>query len=283
MDAREFLGLLPGEGPDRWQLPIVKGLTTRGGFLFGGVALGAALYALEQSSGRAAVWASAQYLSYAQPGETLTIDVETFVAGHQVTQAQAVCRADGRTILTVNAALGHRPMEVEGQWERMPEVPGPAECPPRLRPDGGDGHIDSFLDQRLVKARAWDELTGERGDGQAIMWSRIVPLGTQFDAAGLAILGDFVPMGVGQALGTLTSGNSLDNSLRICRLVPTEWVLLDIRVHAVARGFGHGLVHMFAEDGTLLATASQSCIVRNWNTSNVGSRPSRGLTPKETS
>jgi acyl-CoA thioesterase len=41
-------------------------------------------------------------------------------------------------------------------------------------------------------------------------------------------------------------------------------VLLDIRVHAVERGFGHGLVHMFAEDGTLLATASQSCIVRFW-------------------
>jgi len=44
--------------------------------------------------------------------------------------------------------------------------------------------------------------------------------------------------------------------------VPTEWVLLDIHVHAVERGFGHGLVHMFAEDGTLLATASQSCIIR---------------------
>ena len=53
------------------------------------------------------------------------------------------------------------------------------------------------------------------------------------------------------------------------RLVPTEWVLLDIRVHAVERGFGHGLVHMFAEDGTLLATASQSCIVRFWK----GERP----------
>jgi acyl-CoA thioesterase len=35
-------------------------------------------------------------------------------------------------------------------------------------------------------------------------------------------------------------------------------------VHGVERGFGHGLVHMFAEDGTLLATASQSCIVRFW-------------------
>ncbi|MEZ5219887.1 MAG: thioesterase family protein [Ilumatobacteraceae bacterium] len=59
-------------------------------------------------------------------------------------------------------------------------------------------------------------------------------------------------------------GNSLDNTLRLVHLVPTEWVLLDIRVHAVERGFGHGLVHMFAEDGTLLATASQSCIVRFW-------------------
>jgi acyl-CoA thioesterase len=44
--------------------------------------------------------------------------------------------------------------------------------------------------------------------------------------------------------------------------VPTTWVLLDIRIHGVARGFGHGLVNMFAEDGTLMATASQSCIVR---------------------
>ena len=84
------------------------------------------------------------------------------------------------------------------------------------------------------------------------------------DGAALAVLGDFVPMGVGQALGVRGGGNSLDNTLRIVDLVPTEWVLLDIRVHAVERGFGHGLVHMFAEDGTLLATASQSCIVRYW-------------------
>jgi acyl-CoA thioesterase len=52
--------------------------------------------------------------------------------------------------------------------------------------------------------------------------------------------------------------------LRVMNLVPTTWVLLDIRVQGVARGFGHGLVHMFAEDGTLMATASQSCIVRMW-------------------
>ena len=70
-------------------------------------------------------------------------------------------------------------------------------------------------------------------------------------------------------------GNSLDNTLRIVDLVPTDWVLMDIRIHAVERGFGHGLVHMFAEDGTLLATASQSCIVRYWAEPTGGRGPSR--------
>jgi predicted transcriptional regulator len=40
-------------------------------------------------------------------------------------------------------------------------------------------------------------------------------------------------------------------------------VLADVRVHAIADGFGHGLVHLWAEDGTLLGTASQSTIVRS--------------------
>jgi acyl-CoA thioesterase len=39
-------------------------------------------------------------------------------------------------------------------------------------------------------------------------------------------------------------------------------VHLDIRVQAVADGHGHGLVHLWAEDGTLLGTASQTTVVR---------------------
>jgi len=52
--------------------------------------------------------------------------------------------------------------------------------------------------------------------------------------------------------------------LRVARLVPTEWVLCDIHIHALAHGFGQGLAHLWAEDGTLLATASQSISVRRW-------------------
>jgi acyl-CoA thioesterase len=88
-------------------------------------------------------------------------------------------------------------------------------------------------------------------------------------AAALAILGDYVPFGVGQALGVMAGGNSLDNTLRVAKVVPTDWVLVDIRVHAVSNGFGHGLVHLWAVDGTLLATASQSCIVRFWKPEHI--------------
>ncbi len=269
MDTRSFLGLRQSHNPFRWSMEVTSGLSTHGGFLFGGCGLGAAIAAMEGTSGRSTIWATAQYLSYAKPGEVLDVDVTLAVEGHQMTQARAVCHVGNREILTVNAALGHRPMDAVGQWERMPDVPGPEGCGRRRHRLPVDGTINERLEQRLVKGRDLDELEGEPGDGQTLMWARIPDVIEGVDAATLAVLGDFLPMGVGQALGRRGGGNSLDNTLRVVHLVPTEWVLLDIRVHAVERGFGHGLVHMFAEDGTLLATASQSCIVRFWK----GERP----------
>ena len=118
--------------------------------------------------------------------------------------------------------------------------------------------IVSRLEQRLATGRSLADLDGTPGSGQTLLWARIPEVSHGVDGASLAVLGDFVPMGVGQGLGIRGGGNSLDNTLRIVHLVPTEWVLLDIRVQAVERGFGHGLVHMFTEDGTLLATASQT-------------------------
>ena len=94
------------------------------------------------------------------------------------------------------------------------------------------------------------------------MWARIPDVIADVGVVTLTILGDLVPMGLGQSLGRRGGGNSLDNTLRVGRMVPTDWVLMDIRVHAVERGFGHDLVDMFAEDGTLLAMASQSVIAR---------------------
>jgi acyl-CoA thioesterase-2 len=264
MDSRAFLDLRPSHNPYRWSLPVTRLLTTGGGFLFGGCALGAAISALEQTSGRKCVWATGQYLSYSKPDDVMDIDVTIAVEGHQITQARAVCHVGTREILTVNAALGHRDTELAGQWEQMPDVPAPEDCKEREWRIPATGTINERLEQRMVKGRSLSSLDGTHGDGRTRLWARIPGVIDGVDAATLAILGDFVPMAVGQALGIRGGGNSLDNTLRVARLVPTEWVLLDIRVHAVDRGFGHGLVQMFAEDGTLMATASQSCIVRLW-------------------
>jgi acyl-CoA thioesterase len=78
------------------------------------------------------------------------------------------------------------------------------------------------------------------------------------------VLGDFVPMGLGMAITSEINSNSLDNTIRVMNIVPTKWVLADVRIEAVARGFGHGHIYLWAEDGTLMATASQSAMIRPW-------------------
>ncbi|MDP5108252.1 MAG: thioesterase family protein, partial [Ilumatobacteraceae bacterium] len=205
-----------------------------------------------------------QYLSYARPGEVMDIDVTVSVSGHQMTQARAVCHVGEREILTVNAALGDRPLDMHGQFETMPVVPTPDDCPLFIHRGLQEGSINERIEKRLVKGRQIATLDKTVGDGQTLMWARIPGVIQGVDASALAVLGDYIPLGVSQAMGIRGGGNSLDNTLRVVRLVPTEWVLLDIRIHAIDRGFAHGLVHMFAENGTLMATASQSCIVRFW-------------------
>ena len=85
MDAREFLGLEATHNPHRWVLPIEPRVCTGHSFLFGGCGLGAAIAALEGTTGRPVVWAAAQYLSYAHPPEKMDIDVVLSVNGKHTT------------------------------------------------------------------------------------------------------------------------------------------------------------------------------------------------------
>ena len=266
MDACEFLGLRRTEQPNRFELPVEQALCTLGGFLFGGAALGALITAMELTTSRPVAWATAQYLSFATPPSTLSIELTVPSSGHRLSQARATGAVDGTEILTVLAALGSRPNDAEGTWAAYPDdVPSPDECGPReMRSHHFRGEsVMSPFDQRLAVGRNPFELDGEPGDGNAALWVRL-PDGLEMSAATLAILGDFVPFGIGQALGVGAGGTSLDNTLRVHRLVPTEWVLVDIFVHAVGNGFAHGRVRLWAEDRTLLAIASQSAIVRFW-------------------
>src|SRR5262245_1138998 len=264
MDAREFIGLEPTHNPHRWVLPVTPAVCTGGGFLFGGCGLAAAIAALEGTTGRPTVWAASQYLSFARPPEKMDVDVTIAAEGRQVTQARAVAHVVDREILTVNAALGERPLDASGQWEEMPNVPPPDDCAPRGYRNPREDSIMQRLDMRLADGRDFRDFDGTSGSGRSALWARL-PEVLDMSAGTLAVLGDYVPFGVGQALGQMAGGTSIDNTLRVACLVPTEWVLLDIQVHTIQNGFGHGLVHLWSEDGTLLAIASQSCIVRFWS------------------
>jgi acyl-CoA thioesterase-2 len=281
VDALRFFGLARADDdPDLWYLPVVPALCSGRGTLFGGCGLGAAIEALERTTGRPLVWATAQYLSYARPPSVVDIAITEVVRGHRSSQARAIARVDGEEIFTVNGALGTRNFALSGSWAIRPDVPSPRTSPPRETMPRHQGTIMDRLEMRLAAGRNFQALPGPPGDGRSALWVHLP--GLDMSAAALAIVGDFVPFGVGQALGERAGGNSLDNTLRVVTRHPTEWILADVRIHAVDHGFGHGLVHLWAEDGTLLGTASQSAIVRkhrDWDEDDRAAETGRDLTP----
>jgi acyl-CoA thioesterase-2 len=260
MGLHASLDLSATHVPSRWVLPVDPSLCTQTGHLFGGAALGACLLALERFTERTTVWATGQYLSFAEAAQVLDIDVRVAEAGRRITQARAVGHVGEREVLTVNAALSEPPTEVPRQWAGMPEVPPPGDCLPLGFAWPGQSLVGGF-DTRIALGNDATDLDGRPGDGRSALWLGL-PDDEEVSVASLAVLGDGLSFGLSQLLGRPIQARGLDNTLRICRLRPTRWVLLDIYALAVDLSLGHGAMHLWAEDGTLLATTSQTCVVR---------------------
>ncbi len=265
MAASSFFALEKTHNPNRFYLPVAENLCVgRQGrkFLFGGVGLAAAIAAMESTTDRRLVWTTAQYLSFARPGEIMDLDVVVPVTGKYNSQARVIAHIGDREILTANAALGAREGEVSLQWAEMPVVPDPEECPPITLWEKRGG-LHARMDGRLVKGHYDNmhapDISGD--DGHVMFWIRFKE-SAHISSDLLAIIADYVPSAMRSALGRDAGANSLDNTLRIRRLVQTEWVLCDIRIHGVHSGFMHGGMLIFSECGELMALASQSGIVR---------------------
>jgi acyl-CoA thioesterase len=67
-----------------------------------------------------------------------------------------------------------------------------------------------------------------------------------------------VPLSVAHGVGVVAGGISLDNTIRIGASVPTEWVLVDLRAPPGDRRLRPRIAHVWSPEGRLLATASQS-------------------------
>ena len=58
-------------------------------------------------------------------------------------------------------------------------------------------------------------------------------------------------MGISMASGENLSSNSLDNTLRVLDVSPTDHYLLKIEAAGIGHGFGHGQIRIWGYDGRL--------------------------------
>ncbi len=265
--STDFLNLDRHGDTDRWSLPLTPALSGGGGSLFGGAGLAAGIQAIERTTGRPAVWATGQYIARTQPGEVMDLEVTIPSQGYTVSQGRMVGHVGDREIITVLAAVGERPELSRAIWATPVDVPGPEECSPLERSFGEDGDEESM--HRHVDVRVARGMFGfvdggtPSGDERTTIWARMP--GVQNDPGALAIMADYGPSALGNALAKQTSCTSIDNTIRFADPAGSDgaWVQLDNQIEFVGNGFAHGTTLMWSQGGRLLAVASQSMIVRS--------------------
>jgi len=259
MDAASYLGLERlGEG--RFDVRLGPQLVTPGDFLYGGCGLSLCVEALEQATGAPLRWASCQFVSYAELGDRLELEVTIAAAGRRVTQARVTASCDGREVFAAMGALGEGSFSTPGLLA-PPDVPAPLDCAPRRSDAELGDSLFSRLESRQAVGRGWDGLDGSPGGTRIATWLRLPEITTS-SAAVLAIFSDHVAGGITQVTGQQMTSRSLDNTLRTCAHPPTEWVLVDVGIEACVDGFVQGQAHLWSEDGRLLGTASQTQTAR---------------------
>lgn len=254
---------------DEWVLPIVPAIANLGGSIYGGAALGASVDLVEHLTGSTVRWATTRFLTSPSVGDPLVLVHRADVVGRRTSHWTVVGEVDGVPAFETMVVVGDgdtRPRAIHGSWRAMPDVPRPEDAAPIPWRDrfANWEDLESFAIARTERrpalgSRPWTGASG--GTGRIAFWSKLTTGGTS-SPAGLAWLADCVAAAIGPAVGELSRATSLDNTIRYAELVDSEWVLVDVHAAAARDGYAYGEVDLFAEDGTLLATGSQTCLVR---------------------
>ena len=252
-----WLGLERGsEG--HWSFELTPPLSRMDGKLYGGTGIAVTVAALEAETAGDTLWATTQFVGSAEIGERIDCHVEVLAKGRRTSQVRLTATVDDRLVFAAIGATGaHREGPVEMQVGAMPDVPGPDEAQSWGHAwRGGEIPRIGWLLLAEVKEVALE-------NGRFASWARMRDQ-TQSRAT-LSFLADLVPSAVVRAAGFMGAGTSLDNSMRFGHFVDTEWVLVDFDPWFATGGYLHGGARLWAEDGTLLAYASQTASAMVWD------------------
>jgi acyl-CoA thioesterase len=256
---RTFLGLEMDDRAREGVLPVSERVRTPDGRLYGGAMLAVAITAMETATARRIVWATTQFAASAPHGTRIEVAVEELARGGRSSQVLVrASTADGAMFTALGATGEERPDGFTARYLAMPDVPTPEECPPLLPPAIGE--------ERGYKTVTDIRAAGEAGDGRLpalLIWASTPGHCTSLPPM-MALLADHLPLTLARLAGVEGAGASLDNTLRVGPRAEHEWVLLECLPELGYGGYGHGTVHLWAPDGTLLAVGSQSSSMRTF-------------------
>ncbi len=264
----DLLDLQPTDDPYRFGLNARRELCTPFGFLYGGSGIAASIEAAERATGRPLQWITTQFIGTPVPDEIIDLQVDVPAHGKATTQSQVhgtVTGPDGETRLVFTSLAAHteRPSGDGAAFLRPPEVPPPEECPSMSEPFAAmvAGTFFDHLERRIAAGKLAVDAIDDPQTGLLALWCRI-PGHRIGSAATQAFVADIIPLAVCAALGAMPGGTSLDNTVRIIDPDPSEWVLLEIVPEGFHRSIGHGSLRLWSQDGRLIGTAQQTCIIR---------------------
>lgn len=225
-------------------------------YLFGGATLALALEVAAAATARPVVQGALQFVSFTPLRAVLELMVETLQAGRTLAQVRVTGSLEGRILFHAGVVLGSREGFAPQQWIAPPPAPPPDACPPctDLPPQDANGRFLAGIEVREAGGTVAEP-------GHTRLWLRRRD-GAPIDVASLAMFADFIPVALGRASGQAGGGNSLDNALRMVRTAPAGWCLADITVSAAHGGFAQGAVSLWDQSGSLLATGSQSLLMK---------------------
>lgn len=265
MTTAAFLGLTPRDDGTQRLIMTDRLLGGGSGSLFGGVGLAAGLLALTAETEQAPVYMTCQFASTVSAPQELVFETEILARGRTASQGRVTGTSDGRIILSMLGATGARREDHRGIWRRMPETAPPEACEP-LERTRENASLHDHVEVRMARGMfgfAPEDAAGRgtaSGDASTLFWARMPEV--QHDAAALALIADYLPSAVGNALDQQVFCSSLDNTIRFVEAVEPDpssgWILCESHVEFVAAGFATNRGFLWSRDGRLLASANQS-------------------------